>query len=406
MTAATRRWSPSDYSILVGILIIALGFRLLMIMMIPLWQGPDEAAHVEYVRYIVDRHALPTVAESATESTYEYYQPPLYYITMAFLWFATPDSPVEIQVRFFRVMNALLSLISLVASFHLARIVVPGAVEVRLAVVAFMAFLPTYVGNSSTLNNDVMSYAFASVGFLLFAGIVRSRTIRLRSAVMLGLVVGLGLLTKTTLLPVAGAMVLGLWVVESSRRTRAIGIAVFLLMLAVTAAPWYLRDLWFYGSPLVFGNRAITSDLWTVGQMFWTFWAAFGEFNQIASPLGNRLFFVSTLIGVSGAALCLWRRRHSVGPDARKLISVFGLAVCFQIAAVCYYGFAYGQGQGRFLYPVLPLIAIVVVLGWRECLPSGLRTALPVFVGTVMVGALTLYLVAVVRPAFVLINVP
>jgi hypothetical protein len=46
------------------------------------------------------------------------------------------------------------------------------------------------------------------------------------------------------------------------------------------------------------------------------------------------------------------------------------------------------------------------VLGWRECLPSGLRTALPVFVGTVMVGALTLYLVAVVRPAFVLINVP
>ena len=68
-------------------LIILLGFilRLSYLYFTPEFKAPDEQAHYNYIKYIVEHHELPiqTNQTNNISNDYEYYQPPFYYLLLS-----------------------------------------------------------------------------------------------------------------------------------------------------------------------------------------------------------------------------------------------------------------------------------------------------------------------------------
>ena len=52
----------------------------------------------------------------------------------------------------------------------------------------------------------------------------------------------------------------------------------------------------------------------------------------------------------------------------RTVMAIVFVMICF--AGVVYYNTLYNQAQGRFLFPVLPLIAVLVTLGLQTLLSN------------------------------------
>src|SRR5262249_25943060 len=117
---------------------------------------------------------------------------------------------------------------------------------VRTTVVSMLCLLPTYVFLSSSINNDNLLIALGSA--ILW---VASRPPTPRSALGLGLLIGLALLTKLTAV-VYVALVVLVAAIGWRRRTRpAAALAGSLLTLTVAAAlfaPWAWRNQVVYGS--------------------------------------------------------------------------------------------------------------------------------------------------------------
>ncbi len=112
----------------------------------------------------------------------------------------------------------------------------------------------------------------------LAEAVVEGRPARDLSPWLLGLLLGLILITKTTAyiaLPLAGVVLLWRW-----RRERATAAAIARDLLAVAlpaaliALPWYARNVWAYGWPDILGLRR--HDEIVVGQMRTEFFAQFG----------------------------------------------------------------------------------------------------------------------------------
>src|SRR5262249_20330613 len=118
----------------------------------------------------------------------------------------------------------------------------------RRAGLAFAALLPVHVYFTSVASNDALCWLLAML-------IARELIVRVQGAAQgpadlrLGVLLGLGMLTKSALAvfyPVAAFA----WVVAARREggRAMIGALVALVVSALIAGPWYLRNLHVYGS--------------------------------------------------------------------------------------------------------------------------------------------------------------
>lgn len=124
----------------------------------PAYNGPDESAHVEYVRSLADRGGLKgTGVESK--------QPPTYYLIASMIWRVTDGQPVTVQLFATRLLSVAAGTATLVVAWLTARSVWPNRPLLALAAAA-ITLAPGHLYLLASVNNEPMAVLFASIAVL------------------------------------------------------------------------------------------------------------------------------------------------------------------------------------------------------------------------------------------------
>ncbi|MFO7682734.1 MAG: glycosyltransferase family 39 protein, partial [Chloroflexota bacterium] len=201
---------------------------------VPLGEAPDEIDHFLYVRALLEQRAFPVMAPVAADNeTMEANQPPLFYllnaaVTAPFPMTASADFPLNacftfdphdggrahfylhnaaeaqpfapnyLAFRVARLLSVLLGAAAVLLAYGLGRQLAPDDARVGLLAAGILAFNPQFVFMMASVNNDVLT---AVLGAALVYGSIRAATHPSpRLFALLGVLVGLGLLTKFALL--------------------------------------------------------------------------------------------------------------------------------------------------------------------------------------------------------------
>lgn len=343
----------------------------------------DEPAHFAYVRHLVEHRSFPVQTRHVAEpgaferADFEFYQPPLYYLTCAPLVAVAGEGAGILMCRAVSMLSGLLSLVVLAGI--LARLGLgPSA---RRAGVAFVALLPVHVYFTSLVSNDGPCWLFA----LLITRELLARVQGEASAAIdlrLGVLLGLGMLTKSAIAVFYPATLL-VYALVARRGAGGHALRGALTALAVSAliaGAWYVRNSMVYGSPFAlevgFGppepgrwSRAaqVGSAVRTVSTLWFPFhdlpahWAA-----QALRVLGGVLVVLH-----AGLALAYLTRRRPLDAAHLTIVAIVAVTLAGHLAL----GLRWGEGEGRFLLPALASIAYLVVapvwvlasrIGWGE----------------------------------------
>jgi hypothetical protein len=174
----------------------------------PFGTPPDESAHALYVQHLVQQRRLPVLRRKRRDA-YEFHQPPLYYLLAAPAWAAAAQvSPAAARLAA-RGVSILIGAVGvwLIAALAGAVGSPDGAASDALALGAagFAAFLPMRLATAAAVSNDTLAEAVFTAGLLLMVRMLR-HGLNARRATWLGLILGLGVLTKSSdllLFPVA-----------------------------------------------------------------------------------------------------------------------------------------------------------------------------------------------------------
>jgi hypothetical protein len=201
----------------------------------PAFEGPDENGHYEYAWFLANKGSLPLSPAVAKErglpqtaAAVLAHHPPLYYAMLAAVLvgsgrsdtlFAPLGNP-EFQVpqapaRFLhfrheptvapllvalRWVSVLLGAVSVACVFAFGRILCPERPVVAGVAAIAVASLPMWSFLHGVLNSDVLAVTTSSLALVLLARAQRSGAWTMRSALALGVALGLAWSTKTTTL--------------------------------------------------------------------------------------------------------------------------------------------------------------------------------------------------------------
>jgi 4-amino-4-deoxy-L-arabinose transferase-like glycosyltransferase len=393
----------------------------------PAWQAPDEPAHYNYVRQIADDHRLPVLKlgdwqqdyQEALKANgfnpalliglgtiqYEDHQPPLYYLIQAPVYALTGGNLKEL-----RLFSVLMGAGVVICAWATLRVLLARWPTLALAGAGFVAFIPQHLAILGSVSNDPLAELVAALTLLavvIYLGVNRpvpspegAITVPAGSPVemrdihpaALGVLVGIALITKTTIYFLAGIAVLAVllrWRRERwPRRRGAAHLAAVLIPAMLIGGAWWVRDLHVYGGTDFLGLQRHAEI--TIGQMrrityidqvcggstrcyledfarttFHSFW---GQFGWMALPMPTNVyrgFLVFTLVVLAGAVLFARRNRWPRvldGPQRDALI-VFAAVIILVGAEYVLYNRTFVQFQGRYLYPALIPLGFLVATG-------------------------------------------
>jgi len=376
------------------LLILGLCQSLLMIAIIPPWQGPDETRHFEYVRLLYDKGRLLTAKDTSltlqqeildSMQRYDYwrfgytqfpyspqnpptsfkdvywpvdpywlFQPPLYYVMAAAALVPVAHTPVDTQLYALRLISLLPGLLTIWVAFLVARELFPDDPQLIVGIPAFVALLPMQAFINSTVSNDQLAELFASLFFLGIVLFYKHGWSVDRGALIVGALV-LALLTKrTALVTVAVLMLVGLdFGVRSLRQHRRGGmwlLAAGGAVIAGTAALFYSfpgladRVLRYYLflptlSQLSALRTIQTTNLWGLfgffsRGLFESFWGRFGWLNVRLAPIWYLMMGGMTAIAFLGIGEWFMRPARS-RPERqdwqRRVIAIFAISVLLAV---------------------------------------------------------------------------
>lgn len=203
----------------------------------PVGAGYDAASHREYADFVVREWRLPRRNE-----TPEYYSPPLYYVVAGLTAKAGRAAGLGEPDKLVQLLNVPIVVGILLLTLALARLLWPGRRWLGAAAAGFLVACPLLLKTASMFNPEPLDTLLSVAALVLAArALGGSEPPTLRRALALGVVLGLGQLTRQfalwTLAVVALAF-LAAWL-----RSRDGGIlralAVALAAAVVIAGPWY-----------------------------------------------------------------------------------------------------------------------------------------------------------------------
>ncbi len=354
--------------------------------------APDEAAHVRYVRSLASGQ-LPSRASAALDKSgknYEWHQPPLYYA-----W-ATLFSPLG--EKGLRLASILLGLVAISLIYATVRLIFPDEPILAIVSAGFAALLPTHIAILSTVNNDILLEVWFSLCLWLLAQCLL-RGFSLWRAGWLGVILGLALLTKVSallLVPVALFALLLMWRGGESPLNLARGLAWTLTLMLLLSGWWMVRNQQLYGELLplkvfnqAFGGTAQASNFigrFGVGRYtedviynsFLSFWAVYGNKDSVAH-FGLPKFlpeeiYILPLILALGAGAGMTRlhfiRKTAFTESQLRFLWILMLTFLLVGGAFALFLTKYYQTQGRYLYPAMLPISVMVTMGWLALFPA------------------------------------
>ena len=402
-------------------------------------RGPDEPAHFIYVRSIGSHLALPILSHQETGSTddwsderyerrqplrasHEAHQPPLYYILAAVPYYIASSlgADTDTSWRVLRIFTVLFGAGWIYFLYRLSREFLGGRRYSAVLSAACVGLLPSAVYIGGVVNNDMLGCLLFTAALWLIFKSVRRGEINWRSAVEMGVVMGLAVLTKAQgifLLPVVAvaALVIGRrkgW--SQSGPTLANGAAALLAAMLVSS-PWFIRNWHVYGSPMIQSlYNPWTSSLYGLGLEGWTaavnlvtgelfkyFWTPFWlvKYSVDDGLYAGSLLAVCLVIAAGAVAHLLLHRKSRTG-DLTSRADAWGL-LALPVLLIYIFLFRHtlvvdrgALQQGRLLLPAAGLLGVSTVAGLGSFFrrPS-IRTAL----GILLVIALLAANIAVLR---------
>lgn len=340
--------------LLAPILVLFVALGVVYSLVTPIFEASDERWHYPVVKHIADGQGLPL--QDPTVSTpwhQEGSQPPLYYLLAAGLtfWVDTSDfSQVQrpnphaivglpqvvgnknmmihtereswpwrgttLAVHLIRLLSVGLGAVAVWLTWHLARCLWPDNDGVASLAAMLTAFNPMFLFISASVNNDNLAAALAAGAMLALLRALR-RGQRVRDGVWLGVLLGLGALTKLSVLALLPLVALALtwdaWRRQAWRTWLFNGVLIAAGM-ALIAGWWYWRNWALYGDPAgvsrmldIAGRRdeALTlRGLWAEFEGFRiSYWALFGGVSILVDGWIYGVLDVLTLVGGLGVAV-------------------------------------------------------------------------------------------------------
>ena len=414
----------------------------------PAWQVPDEPAHYNYIAQVAggalpvlevgdwDNDYLEAIKSSGFKPDaignrlgtiqYEDHQPPLYYILAAPVFSLTGG-----QLFPLRLFSVLIGALVVLSAYATVAALFPGQPYLALGTAAFVAFLPQHLAMMAGVNNDCLTELI--VGLTLFAcvrwlrGGANAGRAERNNALLLGLLLGLGFLTKTTaymlVFVVAAALLL------RARRERWMPARV-LRIFAVIAIPaallggaWWLRNVGVYSVPDVLGLRR--HDAVVVGQQrtaefitvkgtgqylidavqttFESFWGRFGWMGVPWPRNIVTLLVFFNVFALMGASVAFVQFRALVSPVQRDGLLVLALTALLALLLFIYYNLSFVQFQGRYLFTALipfGLYFTAALAGWGSLVQGKAARWLLIVGGGALLAAFAAYtLFRIIIPA-------
>lgn len=338
-------WRSPFFFLILAVYLLA---GVLFATLTPPWQAPDEPAHYNYIRYLTRQGSFPELVSRCYNQAYleqlkserfppelpldsvcyEFHQPPLYYLLTAPIFSLSAGSLLAL-----RLVSVLFGAGVVALAWGIVRTIFPYRPSIFYGTAAFVALTPMHVAMLASVNNDALAeLILAALLFLLTRRVMLPDSATVRGDIALGILLGLGLITKTTVyiaVPLAGV---ALWLAAKSTQggkgaeeqgSRGVdwsvlirqGLMVFGVAL-VMALPWYGRNAVLYGNLDILGlgrhNAVVVGQLRTadlLAQVGWpaylqnflttTFHSFWGQFGWMAVPMSERVYLALTLLTVT-----------------------------------------------------------------------------------------------------------
>ncbi len=393
----------------------------------PIFETPDETSHYLYVEYLADGKGLPPLVYAEDDvGQGEMHQPPLYYAVGSLLVrgidrgataeaFARnpyarlgfPDAGgnvnavmhsdaertlrgVPLAVHLLRLFSTLLSAGTVFLTYRVAREIVPHRPWITVGAAALIAFNPQFVFISAAVSNDALAALCATAGLYGALRVCNGHARRISTPVLLGVLVGLAMLSKVSAAAVALLVPLGYlfaYLQEPAQR-RAIGRDVVrpTLIAAVVALAvggwWYYRNATQYGDPLAMGAMHTIFGIYDqplslgktariMAESLISYYGVFGWMNLLADEAYYVFVRGVTIIGLVGLALAgiwhVWRRRPGEGRTWAAIIAAVWLLI--MLGSYAQFTRTITGPQGRLLFPASAAIALFLAIGIAAWLP-------------------------------------
>lgn len=407
-----RRWLIAIFSLYI---FLAFGYSVLM----PIWEAPDEPAHYDLAWHVARNDGFP-----AYEHNYEAYQPPAYYHVASLViraldkfnpqfsdYYLPPHQPRNLRkplamfswteenyrlllgVYILRWINILIGALALFVSWKTFCLLAPEKPGLRLAGLALAALTPQFLHIASSVSNDTVGVAAGALQFYLAIRFTKEPSNLLGiPSILLALL--LPFITKLTVLPISAALlVIITWKSIVSLRSRkwlilsglvalaGAGILYILFPETIQSAAGEIK--WRLTS---FRRNAFTSRYlkFILSQILWTYW---GKVGWLAIGLHAYIVKLLSALGVGGLLFHAGKmiKPKIIDPQFNLWLATWVIGI-FTLLAVLRNGLTTSAAQGRFLFPAIGVLSILMVGGWHSILPERIRHHLPLIVTLLMVS--------------------
>ncbi len=426
MTFLLSFWRSRALATIISLyLLIGAGWAIL----IPPFEKPDEIGHVAFIQLVALSGEWPDLRHPQTPLVgWEAHQPPLYYLVGAatyrtvralgisatdlnvwlnranpnFFWkrpprennffyqagtFFRPDAAFPYDLMALRLMTLALGAVTVFFCYKAALLAFRHDSQLALVTTALVAFLPQFTFITTTVSNDSLAIAFGAIALYLLARLrVAPECARRRDCVALGVVLGLGVLTKLTAVSLVPLALLAIWQIEAAAKQRVRYLLWIGLVSSLVTAGWFARNELVYGDllgryfiidPVGFASELDRKSLFSpyFGAPFWgrLGQSLVGEFGfmHIAMPdWFYRLWLGVGLISAVGCVTFAIQRHREPRSVAVRVDTgawlLMSCAVLLAVAALIQFNLTTSQPQGRLVAHVLPALAIVLVAGLLE----------------------------------------
>jgi len=422
--------------LLFSILLLALLRGGLYASFLPPWGLIDEEQHIHYIQHLAEQSAIPLVGQTylsreivnslfetrrwevfhwrAHDSrdpmtwgleghSYEGYQPPLFYILFVPLYVALP-SDILVKVYGLRWAMVCLALLTVWMAYRLAAELFPLPRLLPYLLCLLLVMIPERTISVSRVNNDVL-LEVVSTAFIWGCTRAMLKGLTVRQSQLLGLLFGLGVLTKTSAAVLFVLLPFVFWMNRHTANLRKCvlwtgGIAVVLI------APFVARNLWLYGdltgfaafrviagaAPRVLTGQSLAAATWDLFRHFWVVWWKGSV--AAASPIVNGFMAVLAVLSIMSLVglVRYLREQYARDPRETRIIIAYACAVgsCAAAILASYFSGSVPVIQGRFFLPAI--VPAVILFCWGLWRYSFGKAALLTTIGALaIVDALALF---------------
>lgn len=412
-------------------LLIILGIYLALVVLYswatPPFEGPDEPQHYAYIEWLVDQNNFPPQGEASwdTPVQQESSQPPLYYLLASIparlvgvdnpraeyrpnphplkgfplnypdndnraIHYPGDASPLTggwLALYLARGITIIFGVLLIISIFALARQVVPDQKQVAIAAAFLVAVIPQVVFLSGVASNDIPVAAMSTVTLCLLVVFIRRDWSNFLSF-GIGLTFGLSVLIKVSALTLAVPIALAFfWKAlyrRSSWRDVVVSGAFIGFGALLTAGWWFMRSWILFGSPLglethdqapwAIDDPALSGEprfRWT--EVFRSFWIWLGWGTIRPSDEFYTIFFAFAFLaglGIVVIAIKSWRSGWRPKPETIAITAVLVSAFLTTSVFLEIWMRRVTAPYGRLMYPVIGVVAILLIIGWRSIHPK------------------------------------